>query len=211
MRFDQHYNESQILLEGLKEEISGREDVMMTVFIQQGPEVLRKQFGLQDENTWKMVFDRLVFSKEVVKKCVVNFMPFFRSLVVENGPMALRRVFEIEAGKYDAVFEQIFDLVAVSDGAIYDYVYLNGGMLASKIKSGKADSLRKDMGMTGARYDRLWGDLLGIMCAEVCAQVETENSFDRGLRAFSLMMNGMREHRSLRSFRKMWEYSEKGE
>jgi len=211
MRFDQYYNESQILLDSLKESLAGREDLMLTVFIQQGPDALREQFGLKNEGDWNLVFDRLVFSKDLVKKCVVNFMPFFKHMVAENGPTVLRSIFGIEDARYDKVFEQIFDLVAVSDGAIYDYVYRNGDKLSSRIRSGKAADLRKEMGLDGAKYDSLWKELLGIMCASVCDGIESESAYDRGLTAFSLMMNGFREHRSLRSYKKMWEYSEKAE
>lgn len=211
MRFDQYYNESRFLLDNLKESLAGREDLMMTVFIQQGPDAVRARFGLTDDADWKLVFDRLVFSKEVVKKCVVNFMPFFKHLVAEKGPLSLRTVFEIEKPEYDKVFEQVFDLVAVSDGAIYDYVFKNAGPLAEKVKSGKGMSLRKDLGMGSAKYDPLWSELLDIIHTEVCAGIANEDTLDRGLDAFSLLMSSLREQRSLRSYAKMWEYSEKVE
>jgi|WetSurMetagenome_2_1015567.scaffolds.fasta_scaffold41442_3 hypothetical protein len=211
MRFDQYYNESNILLESLKASLTGREDLMMIVYVQQGPDVMRKQFGLNDDHDWKLAFDRLVFSRDVVKKCVVNFMPFFKHMVAEKGPMVLRAIFGIEDARYDRVFEQIFDLVAVSDGAIYDYVYENGAKLSARITAGNASGLRKELGLGNAKYDRLWEELLGIMCAQVCDGISTERAYVTGLDAFSLLMNGLREHRSLRSYRKMWEYSEKAE
>jgi len=211
MRFDQYYNESGYLLDNLKDILAVREERLMTVFIQQGPEILKDQLGIRNDHDWKLVFDRLVFSKDVVRRCVVNFMPFFKMMVTEHGPQVLRTIFAIEDSRYDKVYEQVFDLVGVSDGAIHDYVYKNGDELAARVTNGQAGALRQEMGLESSKYDHLWAELLEMMHSRVCAGIENETNLERGLDAFSLMMSAMREHRSLRSYAKMWEYSEKAE
>lgn len=209
MRFDQYENESQIYLDSLKSALKRQEEDMLTVFIQQGPEVLRKKLNLVKDSDWLMVFDHLVFSADVLKKCVVNFMPFFKHMVVTHGPDVLRKIFDLEGEKYDPVFERLFDLVAVSHGALYDYAYANRNQLSKRILSGNAGDLRKELCLEGAKYAPLWEEILGLLSDAVCAKVEGDTAFENGIRAFSLMMNGLRTQRSLRSFSKMWEYSEK--
>jgi hypothetical protein len=209
MRFDQYENESRIYLDCLKEALSKQEEDMLTVFIQQGPEVLRKKLNLVKDSDWMLVFDHLVFSGEVLKKCVVNFMPFFKHMVITHGPAVLRKIFDIDGKKYDPVFEQLFDLVAVSHGALYDYVYNNREMFAKRITAGRTKSLRHELCLGGAKYDSLWEEVLGLLCEAVCTAADSDRAYESGLLAFSMMMNGLREQRSLRSFAKMWEYSEK--
>ena len=209
MQFDQYENESRIHLDCLKEALGRREEAMLTVFIQQGPDVLRKQLKLVKDTDWELVFDHLVFSGEVLKKCVVNFMPFFKEMVLKHGPEVLRKIFDIDGKKYDPVFEKLFDLVAVSHGALYDYVYKNRLMFAKRITAGKTKGLRKELCLAGAKYDPLWEEVLGLLCEAVCTKAGDDRAYESGITAFSMMMNNLREHRSLRSFSKMWEYSEK--
>ena len=209
MKFDQYENESQIHLDCLKEALRRREEEMLTVFIQQGPEVLRKNLKLVKDSDWELVFDHLVFSGEVLKKCVVNFMPFFKHMVLEHGPVVLRKIFDIDGKKYDPVFEKLFDLVAVSNGALYDYVYRNREMFAKRITAGRTKSLRKELCLEGAKYDPLWEEILGLLCEAVCTKAGSDRAYESGITAFSMMVNTFRQQRSLRSFSKMWEYSEK--
>lgn len=209
MRFDQYENESRIHLDCLKEALSRREEEMLTVFIQQGPEVLRSRLKLNSDRDWEMVFEHLVFSGDVLKKCVINFMPFFKHMVLEHGPVVLRKIFDIDGKKYDPVFEKLFDLVAVSHGALYDHVYKNRDSFARRITAGNTKSLRKDLCLDGTKYDSLWEEILGLLCEAVCTVVGDDRAYESGIKAFSMMVNSMRGQRSLRSFGKMWEYSEK--
>lgn len=206
MRFDEYSSESKALLEGLRISVRQREESMLICFIQQGPEVLRRMAGVQTDADWQMVFDRLVFSGQVLKKCVVDFMPFFKHMVVEHGPFVLRKIFNIEASKYDRVFLELFELVAIANGGLYDYVYRNRYGIAQRIREGRAGDLRLELGLKNDKYNALWGEILGILSNSVCEHVNTETTLEKGLQTFSLMMNNVRSHRSLRSYRKMWEF-----
>jgi len=211
MRFDQYYNESRYFLDNLKDTLKTREESLMELFIQQGPEALKQQLGISNEQDWKLVFDRLVFSKDVIKKCVVNFMPFFKKMVIDHGPVVLRTILSIEENCYDKVYEQVFDLVGVSDGAIYDYVYAHGDYLSARVRNGDAAALRAELGINKSKYDQLWAELLGILHARVCETINLQSNLERELDAFSKIMSVAREQRSLRSYAKMWEYSERAE
>lgn len=186
-----------------------KSDKLMNIFIQQGPDALRKNLNIKLEKHWEYVFDYLVYNEAVLKRCVVNFMPFFKHMVVRGGPAVLRKVFKIEARKYDSVYEQLFDLVAAAEGAIYDHLYLKKDEYVLHILNGQTKDLRKQLCPASAKYDILWWKLLEMLQEAVCTKVSTQQKFEQGIRAFTSMMNGLREHRSLRSFKGIWSFSAK--
>lgn len=182
-------------------------DRLMKMFIEEGPHALRKKLRITVDKHWQYVFDYLVFSEEVLKKCVVQYMPYFKNLVSEQGPLALRTVFEITDEKYDEVYEKLFDIIAISHGALYDHVYRKKEEYVRKIMSGEAKDIRKSLCPDIAKYDALWGELLEILQSAVCTNVYPEHTFEQGIRIFTSMMNTLRVHRSLRSFKAMWAFS----
>lgn len=199
-------------LMSLRQELDAREIQLMETFIQDGPDSLRQKLGISSDHIWIQIFDRLIFQKGVVKHCVLKFLPYFRHLVAEHGPLVLRSVFGIEERKYDQVFENIFDFVAVGHNALYDHVYQNRHDYALLIRNGNAKNLRTKLCVQARRYDGLWQELLEILMKATCEELYSESVFDRGLTAFSMIMNQTRTHRSLRSNAKMWEFStEKGQ
>jgi|GEM_PF-948749 len=198
-------------LTSLRQELDAREIQLMQTFIQEGPVALRAKLGVDSDVVWLQIFDRMIFQKGVVKHCVLQFLPFFKHLVNEHGPLMLRTVFQIESAKYDSVFEHIFDFVAVAHNSLYEHVYQNRHDYAQLIRKGEAKNLRTKLCVEAKRYDGLWQELLEVLMRATCEELYSESTFERGLQAFSLIMNQVRPQRSLRSFAKMWEFStEKG-
>lgn len=191
----------------LKAAIERREHVLIDGFIQLGPNQLKDALEISYKDDWKRVFDYLVLHKGVVKKCVKAYMDFFSDLVSKNGPLTMRKVFGIEDKKYDLVFEEIYDLVAVSNGSLYKYVEFNKFDFVMMIREGKAGDLQEQLGLKSRKYQYLWLEILDLLMESVCDAYYDERTFDQGLNAFSMLMSGIREQRSLRSFSKMWEYS----
>lgn len=199
-------------LSTLRLELDAREVQLMETFIQEGPDSLRQKLGISTDAVWMQIFDRLIFQKGVVKHCVLKFLPYFKHLVSEHGPAVLRSVFGIENRKYDQIFEHVFDFVAVGHNALYDHVYQNRHDYAQLIRKGDAKNLRSKLCVEAKRYDGLWQELLEILMKATCEELYSESVYDRGLTAFSMIMNQTRTHRSLRSYGKMWEFStEKGQ
>lgn len=175
---------------------------LMILFIQEGPEALRKRIGAHLDHHWTYIFDYLVFSEEVLYKCVSQFLPFFKNVMIEKGPCALRSIFQIENSKYDPVFEKLIDFIGISHGAILDYVYLHRSNLARKIFSGQGSEIRKELGLSANKYDAMWFTILEILQQVVCKSVEDETALERGIQSFDIMMNGLRTHRSLRTYKR---------
>ncbi|MBU0668149.1 hypothetical protein KJ951_00485 [Patescibacteria group bacterium] len=196
-------------LELLKKAVARREEIAAEGFVRLGPDELRKVLEIEHNEDFGLLFDYLVLNKGVVKHCVRRYMDFFFDVVAEHGPMALRHIFKIESAKYDKVFEEIFDLVAVSKGALYKYVENNRYEFAMVVRSGDGDSLRSELGLAGRKYMPLWMEILNLLVQSVCDSVYDEVEVERGVQAFSMIMNGLREHRSLRSNSKMWAYETK--
>lgn len=188
-----------------------KSDVLMQIFIQEGPLALRKKLDITLDKHWQYIFDYLVFSEEVLKKCVIYFMPFFKHLVIEHGPFFLRKTFCIEDSKYDQVFEKIFDMVGIAEGALYDYVLRHKDYFSGQILKGKALDLRKSLALKGRKYDQLWGQIVELLQEAVCQKIYPEQIFEHGFQAFIALMNTLRQQRSLSSYRNMWVYSEEGD
>lgn len=189
----------QLRLDALLEK---KADTLMVLFIQEGPEALRQRIGATLDKHWNYIFDYLVFSEEVVNKCVNQFLPFFKNVVVEKGPLALRNIFQIEEAKYDTVFEKLIDFVGISHGALLDYVYLRRSDLSQKIFSGEGKSIRFELGLSSPKYDATWFSILEILQQAVCKQVEDESALEQGIRFYDMMMNNLRTHRSLAKYKR---------
>ncbi len=194
----------------LKAAMERRYDVLTETFVKEGPDRLKELMAYENEQDWVELFDYLVSKQGVLKKTVMTYMDFFTDFVAKKGPQALRNLFRINESKYDLNFEEIFDLVAISTGALHNYVNDNKMELAHRIRDGKANSLRYELGLNNSKYDDLWFEILDLLMRCVCETAITKSQYDHGLKAFSLLMNKTRQQRSLRSYSKMWEYSDAG-
>ena len=208
MQSNPHNSESQALADGLKWVLQNYEDTLMEKFIEEGPKWLRARLNMERDGDWSVFFDYLVLKTDVMKKCAIKYMDFFKDAVEEQGPQVIKRVFAIEDQRYAVVFEQIFDLVAIGNGALYQYVLKNRQSLSEKILKGKGSEIRKELCIENTKYDALWTELLGLLQQSVCDRVEKDRQLEQGLHSFNMLMNTMREHRSLRSYSGMWAYHE---
>lgn len=190
----------------LKSALAKREQILDETFMRLGPDGLKMLLKVDNDADWNRVYEHLVLNRGIVRKCVVQFMDFFYDLVADKGPMYLRKAFNIEDKIFDPVFEEIFDLVAVSKGALILYVNRNKRILTRSVLRGNGSSLRKNLCLDGNRYNSLWMEILEILMNSVCTRYYDEKMVDQGLMAFTTMMNTVRTQRSLRSFSKMWEY-----
>jgi len=186
LRFDQYISEEQAKKEMLLQAINGHEDRLMEVFIQQGPDELRKQLKVRDDFTWSTIFDHLVFSKDILKRCVMFFLPFFKNLVREQGPAALRRVFGLDNAMYDSVFESLFDFIVVANGALFEYVHEQTSCLVTMIKQGRGNEIRSLLCLDKPKYDTLWKDVLDFLCHSYSRQLIHEADYELNMRLLSL-------------------------
>jgi hypothetical protein len=146
-----------------------------------------------------MVFDHLVFSGDVLARCVVSFMPFFKSMVVEHGPVVIREIFDIWDAKYDSVFEQLFDLIAVENRALNDYAYKNRLSFSNRIKGGEGSEVRKSLCLAGTRYDSIWEEILQMLIDSVCDSILLDRMNGDNIKALTMLLGTLREQRSLNS------------
>ncbi len=83
--------------------------------------------------------------------------------------------------------------------------------MLQQITAGKAKNLRRELALDAVKYDGLWQEILELLQEAFCNKAYDEKMFDKGIQAFVLMMNSVREHRSLRSYKAMWTFSKAGE
>lgn len=196
-------------LEILKCAVQAREEIVVEGFVQLGPDELRKALDIEHQEDWARFFDYLVLNRSVVKHCVRKYLRFFSEVVADKGPQSLRRIFKIEDAKYDEVFEEIFDLVAVSDGAIFQYVENNRFEFVMIIRQGHADNLRKGLCLEGKRYESLWLEILEYLMGAVCETYYDERVIETGVQAFTLLMNNLRGKGPLGGGSKSWSFETK--
>lgn len=184
-------------LEILKRAVAAREEIVVEGFMQLGPDELRNALEMEKNEDWQRFFDHLVLNRGVVKHCVRKYADFFYDVVADKGPMALRRIFQIEEVKYDGVFEEIFDLVGVSKGAVFKYVQDNRFEFVMVIRRGGANNLRKGLCLEGKKYEALWFEVLEYLMGAVCETYHDEKVVESGLQTFTLLMNSLRKNRRL--------------
>lgn len=200
MRFDQYFSEEEAYRELLIQSLQGREEQCMIIFVEKGPEELKKMLRLTRDTDWKIVFDYLVFQKDLLKICVRQFMDFFRELVADQGPHALRKILGIEDKAYDGVFEYIFDLVAISSGALFDFVARHRKDFLSQIHQNKGQNIRNTLGIHKKKYDAIWQQIVELLYDEFQRENIDQRILGQGIASFDLMMNILRKHRSLNFF-----------
>ena len=194
------------VLRDLKLIVEKRERFLAEELYNHGPDYLKNKIEAQGGDFGK-IYDALIFNQNVLKSIVLAHMDFFADLVAQNGPNVMRRVFKIEDVKYDGVFEELFDVVAVSGGGLYRYVYKNEAFLTGRIKDGGTFRLREDLGMKNAKYDELWLEIVDMLLSRFCEDYSDDRVIENGIMSLTMMLNATRQHRSLRSFSKMWEFS----
>lgn len=184
-------------LEILKRAVEAREEIVVEGFVQLGPDELRNALEIEEGEDWDRFFDYLVLNKGVVKHCVRKYADFFYDVVADKGPMALRRIFKIQDAQYDQVFEEIFDLVAVSKGALFTYVQENRFEFVMMIRRGYADNLRRGLCLGKKKYEVLWVEILEYLMGAVCETYYDERAVEAGVQSFTFLMNSLRKNRRL--------------
>lgn len=163
MSFDQYPSEEQAIKALVERELTGHEERLMTLFIQQGPEVLRSQLKIPNDFVWTVVFDHLVFNLDVLKRCVDMFFPFFKDYVLKNGPLSLREVFGIQEKRYDPVFEKLVDDMVIARGLLFEHVYQHTPEYLLALKQGNGSAIRMQLGIVSSKYDPLWNETVNFL------------------------------------------------
>ena len=168
-------------------------------YLEYGPDGLRAKLGINSDSLWEVIFDYLVFEKEVVKHCARNNTAYIHNLFVEHGPVAIRRAFNLSGKKYEDVWEYILDYIGISRGALYEYVTENSSKYREKIYHGQASLIREELCIEKDKYEHVWGEILDVLLNAVSTETFTHSAFEHGLALFSKLYNQGRAHRSLRS------------
>ena len=174
----------------------GRENVLVERYIEDGPEVIQEDLGLLDEQ-WKVVFDYLVFGHNLLYKCVVQNSSFFVEEFVRGGACKVREMLCIENDMYDMIWDILFDFIAIANEGLYYHVLQHRDRYMVAFRARGSDFVRKVLGVWKAKYEENWAQILDILLNAVCDSLFSEQTFDHGLRSFSMIMNKTREHRPI--------------
>ncbi len=163
MRFDQYSTEEQALKAMIVERLEGKEERLLKMFIQHGPEALRENLNVPNDFVWTVVFDHLVFNLDVLKRCVEIFFPFFQEYVLKNGPQALRELFGIQDARYDGVFEKLVDDLIIARGLLFEHVHRHVNAYLKALKEGRGSDIRFQLGLANEKYQPLWEEVVDFL------------------------------------------------
>ena len=175
------------------------DDKLIHNYLEHGPDGLRKKLDVESDRLWEVIFDYLVFEKEVVKHCARNNSAYIHNLFVEHGPANIKKAFNLTDKKYEDIWEYLLDYVGVSRGALYEYVTENSSKYREKIYSGQCLSIRDELCIEKDKYEYVWGEILDVLLNVVSTDAFTHSAFEHGIELFSKLYNQGRVQRSLRS------------
>jgi hypothetical protein len=171
---------------------------LLKYYLDHGPEKLKEKLDVGDNDVWQIVFDYLVFEKNVVKVCIKKNINYIHSVFAEKGPAHMRKTFKLDDSKYDFVWEEVIDFIGIAHGALFEYVRNNSNKYKELIKEGKASSIRFELGLNKHKYNDVWEQVLDLLLECVSFENFNYSMFEHGLRFFTNMYNTGRTHRSVK-------------
>lgn len=187
-------NQDQNLL--IERYAKGKEDDLIDRFVGDGPTKIMEELDLS-EDSWKVIFDYLVFEKNLLFKCVTRNVDFFIDEYIKYGISHVREIFGAVDEKYDMVFEAVFDFIVISNDALYMHVMEHRDRYTTALKARGADFVRKVLGVWPEKYSENWQKVLDLLLHAVCDAIFSETTYEHGLVAFSRIFNNVREHRPI--------------
>ena len=129
------------------------------IYLEEGPDTLKKKLNIESEDVWKLIFEYLIFEKNIVKQCVRRNPEYIHKIFAERGPDFLRHAFQIADERYDDIWEYVMDYIGISRGAIYEYITSRVVELKGDIYNGKIEGIRIKLGLQNIKYDRAWEEI----------------------------------------------------
>lgn len=176
--------------------VLGRESILIDAYILHGPSALKKELNVSDFE-WQIIFDYLVFEQNLLFKVVCHSPDFFMDSYVKHGMANLRFVLDVVDSKYDLIWEIVFDFLAISNDGLYLHVLEHRQKYSIAFGSHGSHFIRKVLGISKPKYFDNWEQILTLFLDTVCDDLFSERMFSDGLRSFTSMVNGLREHRSI--------------
>lgn len=171
---------------------------LLNYYLNNGPERLKQAIDVGDNELWQIIFDFLVFEKNAVRICFKRNSNYIQSIFAEKGPKHMRAAFKLNDSKYDQVWEEFLDFIGIARGALFEYVRNESNHFKDKIKSGKAEEIRTELGLNKLKYSNVWEEVLDLLLECVSFENFNFNMYEHGLRFFTNMYNTGRKHRSVK-------------
>jgi len=175
--------------------VLGREKFLVESYIVHGPVKTCDYLGVLQEE-WQLIFDYLVFEKNLIYKCIIANIDFFIEIYVKDGGLRLRSILEIDDKKYNQIWEQAFDYIAIANDSLIYHVMENREKYLIGFNARGGSFLRKVLGIWKEKYNSEWEKILNFLLNTVCNGIFEERNFEEGLFMFSRLINGTRVHRT---------------
>lgn len=176
--------------------VKGKEADLIDQYITDGPSELKAKLGFSDEE-WQVIFDYLVFECNLLYKCVINGTEFFLEEYVKHGMTHVREILNVLDEKYNNALEVVFDYLVISKEGLYYHVIQHRNRYVEAMRQRGSDFVRKVLGVNKEKYNENWEKVLNILLQATVKDIFSERSLDEGLKAFSMIFNGVREHKRI--------------
>ena len=156
--------------------IDGQEEACIEVFLTDGPDGLRKFLGIPEDrdDIFQSVYDYFLFEKNLLYVAIDRFQDFLTDVMTVYGPLHLRRMFQIEDRRYDALFSSVMLYIGVSREALFRHVSRNIPKLLEMFHVDGPETVRAELHLLGAQYDDLWVKVLDFLLDHFALQQVNE-------------------------------------
>ncbi|MFA5829181.1 MAG: hypothetical protein WC843_01680 [Candidatus Gracilibacteria bacterium] len=100
----------------------------------------------------------------------------------------LELLFDIKADKR-LVFEKKL---------LLDYIQANQAEFVAEIKNGKGIDLRKKLGLSGVKYEKIWLEIVEMLRQNLSSELVKDSMLEQGLIVFNALMTSARIQREFR-------------
>lgn len=145
----------------------GNENACEREYFLNGPDGMAQFLGVsRNSETWKEIFSYFVFEKNLVYKCAIEHIEVVQQILAFLGPMELRKLMGIESSEFNSAFESIFDIAGLSCRSFYRYAVSRKKELVEMMLNSGPEAFRKNLCISGAKYDNLWEALMDLLVEE---------------------------------------------
>ncbi len=176
-----------------------KEDDLIENYIKNGPTHVKEELGLNDE-TWLIIFDYLVFEHNLLYKCVVRNTEFFLNEYIKYGMTHVRDILDTGEDKYDAIFNVVFDYLAISKDGLYYHVIENREKYTACLWERGTEFVRKVLNISRDKYTDYWTKVLDFLLNVSADKVYDMEVYEKGISGFCGLFNRGRQFRPINKF-----------
>lgn len=143
--------------------LDGNLEAAFEVFEHAGPDGLRQFLGIEDLETWRLVYPVLLHDREFLVQLCRKYQPYLSQLIEEQGIRLFREFLHIESPAHDGLMDAVFFALDPQGSRVLAYTRANARELWGIAQHRGADELKKELGLStlsSGQLDQVWQAVL---------------------------------------------------